>query len=242
MAIVTGADTGVGGATVLQLRREGHTVIRVLAEGPGDDGPTDVVGDPSSGDTAARAVAAAVAVGELRTLVVAGLRPLDRAFTTQTDDEWRDVADALMGTTRTMCRAVVSRMQADASAELAEGPLATALPRRIVLTMPATTLTATAGGSASAAAGGAVQALTRTLARELGGYGIRVNCVCLGYLADERADELPEPVRQMAAATTALGRFGTVEEAAAVYAFAASDAADYMTGTTLNVTGGLLGT
>ncbi|MEE8602974.1 SDR family NAD(P)-dependent oxidoreductase [Euzebya tangerina] len=245
---MVGIETGLGAAVGEELTRRGLQVVGVGRPASGHTAAAEehagasVTGDLADPETAATATELAARQGDLSVLVVASLHPLDRAFVSQDDREWDLVLDSLLTSSRTFCRGVAPAMQAAAAAEMEPGPLARPAPRRIVLTVPATTATATAGGSASAAAGGAVVALTRTLARELGGYGIRVNAVRVGHLEDEGAAAMATPVREMAAATTALGRFGTVQEAAAVYGFLASEGADYITGAVVDVTGGLLGT
>lgn len=255
---MTGAARGIGAATATRLSDDGFVVIAVDVDGAalrscwdGAERVHPVVGDVADPATAADAIAAAVAVGQLRVLVNNAGIVVDRAFTAQADDEWAAIQRTVVDGTRLTTAAVLAQMCADAAEELAAGPGARPTPRRVIATVPAATATATAGGSASAAAGGAVQALIRTLAREVGGHGIRVNAVLVGYV-DTRltgplpvggvGHGLPEPVRQIVAATTALGRFATPEEVAAVHAFLASADADYVTGAVIPVTGGLLGT
>lgn len=259
VAIVTGAAQGIGAATVCRLLTDGRHCVAVDIDASalhdrwdGTKAVTTVHGDVASTDTAEESVLAAGRAGGLDVLVNNAGLAIDRAFVSQTEQQWRTVWQAAVEGTRVMSGAVVEAMQEAARQELAAGGVPT--PRRVINTVPATTTTATAGGSAAAAAGGAVAALTRTLARELGPYGIRVNAVMVGYIntrmthslegqeAKSQRQGIPEPVRQMAAATTALGRFGSPEEVAAVHAFLASAGADYITGVVLPVTGGLLGT
>jgi NAD(P)-dependent dehydrogenase (short-subunit alcohol dehydrogenase family) len=94
-----------------------------------------------------------------------------------------------------------------------------------------------------------VIALTHALARELGPYGIRVNCVSPGNMATEmhwtalrrRAAAAGLPFEQVVAEVRAgipLGRHGTGDDVAAVVSFLASDDAAYITGQTINVDGG----
>ncbi len=79
--------------------------------------------------------------------------------------------------------------------------------------------------------------LTRTLCKELGPRGIRVNVVAPGVIATEA--ELPAEVIQRYQKMTALGRLGTPADIATVVAFLASDAAGYLTGATIDVDGGI---
>jgi 3-oxoacyl-[acyl-carrier protein] reductase len=82
--------------------------------------------------------------------------------------------------------------------------------------------------------------LTKTLAREWGRYGIRVNAVAPGFTDTEMARAVPEKVLSMMREKTPLQRMGKPEEIAAAYAFLASDDGAFITGTCLNVDGGLV--
>jgi 3-oxoacyl-[acyl-carrier protein] reductase len=79
--------------------------------------------------------------------------------------------------------------------------------------------------------------LTRSLAKELGPQGVRVNVVAPGVIATEA--ELPEAVLARYQGMTALRRLGTPSEVANVVLFLASDLSSYMTGETVNVDGGI---
>lgn len=93
------------------------------------------------------------------------------------------------------------------------------------------------------AAKSAMIGLTRSLARELGPRGIRVNVVAPGKIETEALDAEPadhaEEIRATFAAKTALGRLGTVDEVASSVLFLLSKASGYITGHTLNVDGGI---
>lgn len=82
--------------------------------------------------------------------------------------------------------------------------------------------------------------LTKTLARELGRYGIRVNAVAPGFIDTPMARAVPESILGSLCERAPLGRLGKPEEIAAAYAFLASDDGKYITGTCLNVDGGLV--
>jgi 3-oxoacyl-[acyl-carrier protein] reductase len=81
--------------------------------------------------------------------------------------------------------------------------------------------------------------LTRSLAKELGPRGIRVNTVAPGVIETETDDNLPAPIADRIRNMTALGRLGSASEVAAVVLFLASDASKYITGATINVDGGM---
>ncbi len=98
---------------------------------------------------------------------------------------------------------------------------------------------ALAGQTVYSATKGAVNSMTRTMAKELAPYGIRVNAVAPGFIATEMIDALPEDKRAQYLTEVPLGRFGTVEDVASVVSMLASDGASYMTGQTLVLDGGL---
>jgi len=82
--------------------------------------------------------------------------------------------------------------------------------------------------------------MTRTWARELGRYGIRVNAVAPGFIATEILQSMPQKVLDALIAKTPLRRMGKPEEIAEAYFWLASDAAAYVHGTVLSVDGGLV--
>ena len=83
--------------------------------------------------------------------------------------------------------------------------------------------------------------MTRTWARELGRYNIRVNAVAPGFIATEMVQAMPEKVLQGMVSHTPLGRMGRPEDVAEAYFWLASDAASFVHGTVLSVDGGLVG-
>nr|WP_090009408.1 SDR family NAD(P)-dependent oxidoreductase [Lentzea albidocapillata] len=93
------------------------------------------------------------------------------------------------------------------------------------------------------AAKSALIGLTRSLAKELGGRGIRVNVVAPGIIETEAFADMPPEraagLRATYAEKTALGRLGTTEELAGPVLFLLSDLSRYVTGETINVDGGI---
>jgi 3-oxoacyl-[acyl-carrier protein] reductase len=96
-----------------------------------------------------------------------------------------------------------------------------------------------AGQTNYAASKAGLIGLTKSLAKELGVRGIRVNAVAPGYIATELTDALPEPAREAILAQTPLGRLGDPGDVAQVVRFLVSDAAAFVTGDVLAVDGGL---
>ena len=82
--------------------------------------------------------------------------------------------------------------------------------------------------------------MTKTWAREFGRSGITVNAVAPGFINTEMIGTVPENILNDLKAKTPLGRLGEVEDIANGYLFLASDEAGFITGTVLNVDGGLV--
>lgn len=85
-----------------------------------------------------------------------------------------------------------------------------------------------------------VISFTKTWARELGKFGIRVNAVAPGFVATDIIKAMPEKVIAGMVAKTPVGRMGKPEDIAEAYFWLASDAASFVHGATLSVDGGLV--
>ena len=97
------------------------------------------------------------------------------------------------------------------------------------------------GAIAYATSKGAVMSFTRGLAKELGPKGIRVNSLCPGMIATTFHDKFTkDAVRENVANSTPLRRQGRAEETADAVAYLASDEASFITGTNIDINGGLL--
>ncbi|PAU94152.1 3-oxoacyl-ACP reductase [Aliifodinibius salipaludis] len=82
--------------------------------------------------------------------------------------------------------------------------------------------------------------LTKTWARELGRKGVRVNAVAPGFIETPMVDTVPDKVLEELKGQTPLGRLGKPEDIASAYVFLASEQAAFITGTVLQVDGGLV--
>ena len=82
--------------------------------------------------------------------------------------------------------------------------------------------------------------MTKVWARELGKNGIRVNAVAPGFIKTDMTSQMPEKIIRMMEEKVPLKRWGQPEDVANIYTFLASDMASYITGTVLNVDGGVV--
>jgi 3-oxoacyl-[acyl-carrier protein] reductase len=96
-----------------------------------------------------------------------------------------------------------------------------------------------AGQSNYAATKAGAEGMARSLARELGSRSVTVNCIAPGFIDTDMTRALADEQREVLQNQIPLGRLGSPDDVAAAVAFLASDAAQYITGETLHVNGGL---
>ncbi|MBT4292468.1 3-oxoacyl-[acyl-carrier-protein] reductase [bacterium] len=101
-------------------------------------------------------------------------------------------------------------------------------------------LTGNAGQANYAASKAGVIALTKSVAKELGGRAVTCNAIAPGFIATDMTDKLPEQVRESMLKSIPLKKFGQSEDIAAVVSFLMSEDAAYITGQTLTVDGGMV--
>lgn len=225
VVIVTGAAKGIGHATAKRLQQDGWTVVGadIVA------GPDILACDVTDAAQVESAVAEALQRhGRIDGLVnAAGFgRPSD--FLSASDEFWMRALDVnLMGTVR-MCRAALPAILQSSDTK-----------RGIVnFTSQAAKSGGVLIGAPYSAAKAAVLCLTKTLAGEFGGKGVRVNAVAPGIIDTEFLDGVPG-IRDRGSALP-LKRIGRPEEVASVVSFLMSEAASYLTGEIVDVNGGLL--
>ena len=230
VAIVTGGANGIGKATVDCLRRDGINVVSVDVS----PGPDSFVGDISNFEDCETAVAHAMAVyGRLDILVNnAGIQTYGDAVTT-TEAVWDRTMDVNLKGQWLMSKAAIPAMIANGGGAIVNVSSVQGLATQRNVLAYATGKHATIG-------------LTRTMALDFAGRGIRVNCVCPGTVdtpmvrASIASDKDPARLRKTLDAMHPLGRIGQASEIAEVICFLASDKASFMTGSIVTVDGGLL--
>lgn len=114
------------------------------------------------------------------------------------------------------------------------------IPGRIVNVSSVVGLMGNPGQANYAAAKAGIVGFSMSLAREIGSRGITVNVVAPGYVASAMTDALSEDQRKSLSERIVLGRLGSGEDVAGAVLYLASDLGAYVTGTVLNVSGGLL--
>jgi 3-oxoacyl-[acyl-carrier protein] reductase len=101
-------------------------------------------------------------------------------------------------------------------------------------------ITGNAGQTNYSASKAGVIAFTRSLAKEVGGWGIRVVAVAPGFIETSMTDKLSEEIKKDYLSKISLKRFGKPEDVAKLVAFLVSEEANYITGQVLTIDGGLI--
>ena len=229
--LVTGASRGIGQAIAARALSEGNRVA-LLARSPAVLDVADKAGPAALGvqadvtdpDSVAQAVDRVVSAwGGVHVLVNnAGVHRGGRVDRLKPED-WDDVLTTNLTAPLTMTRAVLPHMEAGSA---------------IVNIGAVVGFRGFPGDAPYGAAKAGLAGLTRVLAVELAGRGIRVNLVVPGFVETEMTSELSEQARRLIIDRIPLGRTGTADEIAAVVVWVAES--PYMTGSVVATDGGLL--
>ncbi len=235
VAFVTGAGQGMGRAIVRHFAEQGAVVVAAdinldaanqSIEGLGDKALA-VCCNVADSDSVATAMAAVQArFGSLDILVNnAGIGSIDACAETP-DENWQRVIGVNLTGTFFCSREAVKLM------------LKAATPG-VVINISSTSALTGEGPSHYCAAKAGVMGLTRSMARELAGNGIRVNTIVPGPTNTPMMAGIPDDWMQSMLKAIPLGRMGETDEIARVAAFLASDDAGFITGQNLAVNGGM---
>lgn len=227
-AIVTGAASGIGAATVARLLADGCQVLAVDLVVDGLAGTHNLAADVRDADVVA--AEAKDKLGGCDILINnAGVCPVG-AFEAMTDADWESALAINVSAAMRLTRACLPMLKASRSG-------------RVINTGSILSRYGDAGLVAYTTSKHAVLGLTRALAMELGPFGMTVNCVQPGAIATGMTRSMFETNPDSLAYYTgrsALGRIGQPEDIADVMVFLASDDARFVTGQGLLVDGGVM--
>lgn len=239
-ALIIGGGSGMGRGSALALARLGVRVFAADLDLEAADQTARLIAE-SGGQALALAVdvSSPGSVAALFDQVRARTSALDllvhtaailgrTAFIDEvTDEEWRRMTAINLDGPFYCCREAVRWMKQTGGG-------------RIILFSSVAALTPTPGAVPYSAAKGGVNMLAKSLAAEAARHNIRVNVIAPGYIETPMLAGLPEGFDRYILKKTPLGRFGRVEEIAALISFLASPEADFFTGQVISPNGGLV--
>jgi 3-oxoacyl-[acyl-carrier protein] reductase len=248
VVIVTGAAAGIGRATAVRFAEEGAKVAA-----------WDVREDDAA--TLVHEIEAAGGLGVFARVDVATAAAVDAAVQAVVDRwgrvdvlvnnagivrdaqlvKWKDGAVASVMTDEAFDAVIGVNLKGVFNCGRAVAPHMIRQGRGVILNASSVVgLYGNFGQTNYAATKAAVINMTRTWARELGRYGVRVNAVAPGFIATEILRSMPQKVLDSMVGHTPLGRMGEPRDIADAYVWLASDQASFVHGTTLSVDGGLV--
>ncbi|MEN6430544.1 MAG: 3-oxoacyl-[acyl-carrier-protein] reductase [Coriobacteriales bacterium] len=241
VALVTGANGGIGGAIASTLgcrgatvafgvRRDASSARRVIEDltKEGHHGDHDIfTADVSDPGEATQLVESVVArYGRLDVVVNNAGITRDGLLVRMSDEDWEAVIDTNLTGAFNVMRAAARPMMKQRSGS-------------IVNVSSVVGLVGNAGQANYAAAKAGLIGLTKSVGRELASRNVRVNAVAPGFIETSMTAALPQSAREAALGTIAMRRFGSPEDVALAVAFLASPDSAYITGQVLVVDGGM---
>jgi 3-oxoacyl-[acyl-carrier protein] reductase len=238
IALVTGASRGIGEAIARRLAAEG---AHVLAAARSADALARVVGEIAAAGGKASALAldladaasidaavktALAAHGEIHVLINNAGVTEDNLILRMGRDAWDRVLATNLTGVFLLTQAVIKGMVRKRYG-------------RIVNVTSVVGLMGNAGQANYAASKAGLIGLTMSVARELASRNITCNAVAPGFIATAMTDKMTDAAREAMSAQIPLGRLGAPDDVAAAATFLASEEASYITGTVVNVSGGL---
>ncbi|MCM0760241.1 MULTISPECIES: 3-oxoacyl-[acyl-carrier-protein] reductase [Sporomusa] len=240
VAIVTGASRGIGRAVAIALAKVGAKVVinyagnaeaaeevRTVITDNGGQAIT-VKADVADADAVDSLVKQAIdTYGKIDILVNNAGITRDSLLMRMKDEDWDAVMNTNLKGIFYCTKAVTKSMMKQRSG-------------KIINMTSVVGLMGNAGQANYAAAKAGVIGFTKSMAKELASRGITVNAIAPGFIATDMTHGLSEQVKADLEAKIPLSRLGEAEDVAAAVVFLASQSANYITGQTLNVDGGMV--
>jgi len=238
IALVTGASRGIGQAIAQELGKHGAVVVgtsttqagadgiqqRLAAAGIKGAGMALDVGD--AGQSEAVVTEVQKRFGDIAILVNNAGITRDNLLVRMKEEEWDEVMDTDLKSVYRLSKLVLRSMMK-------------ARFGRIINITSVVGVTGNAGQANYAAAKAGMIGFSKSLAREIGSRNITVNCIAPGFIETDMTGALNEQQRSALIQQIPLGRLGQPHDVASAAVFLASAGADYMTGCTLHVNGGM---
>lgn len=238
VAFVTGASRGIGLAIALELAKQGATVIGTATTQNGADGITrqlEEISAPGMGvlmnvndiDQISKVLEIAnKRFGDISILVNNAGITRDNLLVRMKDEEWDEVIATNLKSIFYLSRTVLRAMMKARSG-------------RIINISSVVGVTGNPGQANYAASKAGMIGFTKSLAREVGSRNVTINCVAPGFIDTDMTNSLTTEQRLNLLKQIPLGRLGQSTDIAAAVVFLASPAANYITGSTLHVNGGM---
>ncbi len=239
VTIVTGAGSGIGKETALLFAKEGaKVVVADINEKSGNETVEEIKKAGGEGifvklDACNRELAKQMVketlekYGKIDVLIANAGIVQDALLTKMTEEQWDKVINVNLKGTFNCIQAVV-----DVMIQQGKGV--------IINTSSVVGLYGNVGQVNYSAAKAGLIGMTKTLAKELGKKGIRVNVVAPGFIMTPMTANVPEKVLELMKEKTPLRKLGEPRDVANAYLFLASDDAKYVNGAVLSVDGGLV--
>ena len=236
IALVTGASRGIGQAIAKRLANEGYLVIGTATSEKGAAAVNDYLQELGGAGRVLNVQDAEQInqlfdriekeFGNVQVLVNNAGITQDGLLMRMDDNAWERVLDVnLTSVFRTSKRAMKGMMKARQG--------------RIINITSVVAAMGNAGQTNYTASKAGIEGFTRSLAREIGSRQITVNCVAPGFIDTDMTKDLDEALIQSMLNAVPLARLGKPEDIAAAVNFLASEEAGYITGTVLDVNGGM---
>lgn len=239
VALVTGASRGIGQAIAKELARDESLIVigtATTADGASSishyfakwglegDGIIMNVADPESVANGVKEITQAY--GAPAILVNNAGITRDGLMLRMSEEDWSEVINTNLSSVYRVSKAVLRGMTK-------------ARWGRIVNITSVVAGIGNPGQANYCASKAGIEGFSRSLAKEISGRGVTINCVAPGFIETDMTEELPDATKASMLANVPMARLGQPEEVAGAVRFLVSNDASYITGETLHVNGGM---